>query len=97
MPRANRGRNWNDACVDQGAPGTDGHHQKLEEAKKECPGQVQRGPGPADAVVSDSQPPDRETVNSVVLSPPVVGTLLQRPWERDAAPGQAPPNPSPTA
>lgn len=48
-PCDNRGRDWNDTAASQGMPRMDGHHQKLEEARKDST-QSQMEPGLADTL-----------------------------------------------
>lgn len=78
MPCDNRGR-W--TKMQQGLLATTRSGRTLS-------GRFQRGPGPADTCITDSQPPDCEAVNSVVLNMPVVGTSLWQPWETDRVPRQ---------
>ena len=50
------GWGWNEASANQEMPGIAGKHQKLQEARKGPPPQVQREHSPADTLVLDFYP-----------------------------------------
>ena len=67
-----RGRDWGNTSTSQGPPRTASHPQEPAEAGRSLPW-VSEGAGPAHALTSDLQPPDRRNVHWAVPAARWVG------------------------